>query len=323
MEREKGFFINSGMIRGIAILSLTLLAVVLIPFIGPVAVIMTPLPILYFWFRLGRIQGLAALTIAILVVSVILSLLGRPASISVLMMISLTGIIIAEVLQRRYSIEKTFALASLVLFFSGIGFVLYYALQTGAAPWRLVEMYITGIIKENLKLYAQMNISEDQINMIRENIPEITQFFTSIFPALALSGAILTVWLNVLSGRLLLRSHAEGFPDFGDLTLWKAPEKLVWLLITSGLLVLAPVDILEIIGINLLIICCLVYLFQGLAITGFFFRLKKVPVIFRWLFYMLLVVQQYMVILVIAFGLFDIWIDFRKRIAGIKKDVHA
>ena len=113
-----------------------------------------------------------------------------------------------------------------------------------------------------------------------------------------------------------------GFPEFGDLTLWKAPEKLVWLLITSGLMMLAPVEILETVGINLLILCCLVYLFQGLAIAGFFFRCKKVPVFFRWLFYMLIVVQQYMVILVIAFGLFDIWIDFRKRIAGIT-DVHA
>lgn len=313
---------NNGMIRGIAILTLTLLVVVLIPFIGPVAVIMTPLPILYFCFRLGRIQGLAALTIAFLVVSGILALLGRPANISVLMMISLTGILIEEVLQRRYSIEKTFALASLVLFFSGIGFVLYYALQTGVAPLRLVEMYITGIIKENLKLYAQMDISEEQISMIRENIPAITQFFTHIFPGLALSGAILTVWLNVLSGRSLLRGYAVGFPDFGDLTLWKAPENLIWLLIASGLMVFAPVDILETVGINILIICCLVYLFQGLAIAGFFFRLKKIPVAFRWLFYMLIIVQQYMVILVIAFGLFDLWIDFRKRIAGIK-DVHA
>ncbi|MBA4423264.1 MAG: hypothetical protein C0390_09230 [Syntrophus sp. (in: bacteria)] len=313
---------NNGMIQGIAILSLTLLVVVLIPFIGPVAVIMTPLPILYFWFRLGRMQGLASLAIAFLIVSGILIFLGRPASISVLMMISLTGVIIAEVLQRRYSIEKTFALASLVLFFSGIGFVLYYALQTGVAPLRLLEMYITGIIKENLKLYAQMDISEDQITMIRENIPEITQFFTNIFPGLALSGAMLTVWLNVLSGRLLLLRHAVGFPDFGDLTLWKAPEKLVWLLITSGLMVLVTVDILETVGMNILIICSLVYLFQGLAIAGFFFRYKKVPVMFRWFFYMLIVVQQYMVILLIAFGIFDLWVDFRKRIAGIK-DVHA
>ena len=109
LEREKGFFINSGMIRGVAILSLTLLVVVLIPFIGPVAIIMTPLPILYFCFRLGRTQGLAALTVAFLVVSGILSLLGRPANLSVLIMIGLTGVLLAEVLQRRYSIEKTFA----------------------------------------------------------------------------------------------------------------------------------------------------------------------------------------------------------------------
>jgi uncharacterized protein YybS (DUF2232 family) len=323
LEREKGLFMNSGMILGIAILSLTLLAVVLIPFIGPVTIIMTPLPILYFWFRLGRIQTLAALTVAILVVAGILSLLERSANVLALMMISLTGIMIAVVLQKRYSIGKTFALASLVLFFSGIGFFLYYALHSGVAPWRLVELYIEGIIKENLKLYAQMNISEEQINLIRENTSEITQFFSNIFPALALSGAILTVWLNVLAGRSLLqRCSAGGFPDFGDLTLWKAPDTLVWLLIASGMMVLAPVEILETIGTNLLIICCLIYLFQGLAIVGFFFKHKKVPTFFRWLFYMLIVVQQYMVVLVIAFGLFDIWVDFRKRIAGIK-DVHA
>ena len=310
------------MIWSVATLSLTLLVVVLIPFIGPVAMIMTPLPILYFCFRLGRTKGLAALAIAFLVVSGILGLLGRPANLSALLMISLTGILLAEVLQRRYSIEKTFVLASLVLFFSGIGFVLYFALQTGTAPMRFVEMYIAGIIKENLKLYAQMNISEDQITLIRENTPEITQFFAGIFPALVLSGAILTVWLNLLAGRSLLRRPAFGFPEYGDLTLWKAPEKLIWLLIASGLMVLAPIDNLETVGLNLLIICCLIYLFQGLAIAGFFFKHKKIPMFFRWLFYMLIVVQQYMIVLVIAFGLFDLWVDFRKRIAGIK-DVHA
>lgn len=313
---------NNGMIRGIVILSLTLLVVALIPFIGPVAVIMTPLPILYFSFRLGRAQGLASLAIAFLIASAVLGLLGRPAGISVLMIISLTGIAISEVLRRRYSIEKTFVLASLTLFFFGIGFLLYYTLQTGTAPLRLLEMYIAGIIKENLKLYTQMNISEDQIRMIRENITEITEFFTDIFPALALSGSMVTVCLNVLSGRSLLRGYNVGFPDFGDLTLWKAPEKIVWLLIASGLMMLAPLDILETVGINFLIICCLVYLFQGLAIAGFFFRYKKVPVPFRWFFYMLIVVQQYMAIFVIALGLFDLWVDFRRRIIRIK-DVHV
>jgi uncharacterized protein YybS (DUF2232 family) len=322
LEKEKGLFLHSTMIRGIAILSLTLFIVALIPFVGPVVIIMTPLPILYYYARLGRTEGLAALVVAFLTVSGILNLLGHRANMAVLLMISFTGVMFSEVLKRRYSIEKTFTVASLALFFCGLGFFFYYAFRIGIGPWRVVELYVAGIIRENLQLYTQLNISSDQVNLIRENTPQITQFLTAIFPALALSGAILTVWLNLLAGRSLFRRTAVEFPEFGDLAAWKAPEKLVWLLIASGGMVLAPIDILVTVGMNILIVCCLVYLFQGLAIAGFLFRRKQVPVILRWLFYFLIVVQQYMVILVIAFGLFDFWIDFRKRLAGTK-DVQA
>jgi uncharacterized protein YybS (DUF2232 family) len=322
LEREKGLFFQSGMIRGIAILSLTILIVALIPFVGPVVIIMTPVPIIYFFSRLGRVQGLTALAVAFIIVSGLLSLLGHGANIAVLSMIGFTGVMLSEVLNRHYSITKTFTIASLAVFFCGAGFVLHSAFLSGAAPWRIVEFYIAGIIAENLRLYEQLNISADQIALIRENTPQIAGFFTVIFPALALSGAVLTIWLNVLAARSLLRRHVEEFPDFGDLSLWKAPERLVWLLIAAGGMMLVPIDVIDSVGLNILIVCCLIYLLQGLAIVGFFFRHKRVPLLLRWLFYMLIAVQQYMVILVIAFGLFDIWIDFRKRIAGIK-DVPA
>ncbi len=94
--------------------------------------------------------------------------------------------------------------------------------------------------RENLKLYEQLNISADQITLIRENAPEITQFFAGIFPALALSGAILTVWLNVLAGRSLLRRHAEDFPILAISPYGRRRNKLVWLLIASGGMMLAP-----------------------------------------------------------------------------------
>ena len=179
------------MIRAIAVLTLTLLVVALIPFVGPIAVIMTPLPILYYCFRFGSMQGLAALVVAFLLASAVLNLLGRPAHISAFIIIGITGVMLSEILKRRYSVEKTFAIASLVLFFCGVGFVLYYASQAGVAPWRMVEMYIEATIKNNLTLYAQMNIPEDQISVLRENTAEITRVFTDIFPGLTLSGAIL------------------------------------------------------------------------------------------------------------------------------------
>jgi uncharacterized protein YybS (DUF2232 family) len=317
-EKRKRVLFPTGMIRGIAVLSLTLLIVALIPFVGPVVIIMTPLPIIYFFSRLGRMRGLATLAIAVTIVSGLLGLLGQRANVAVLLMIGFTGVMLSEVLGRRYSIEKTFTIASLALFFCGVGFALHSALLNGVAPWRIVELYVRGVIAENLTLYEQLNISADQIALVRENAPEIAEFFAAISPALVLSGAVLTVWLNVLAARSLLRKHAEEFPDFGDLSLWKAPERLVWFLIAAGGMMLLPIDVVDSVGLNILIICCLLYLLQGLAIVGFFFKRKRVPPLLKWLFYLLIAVQQYMVILVIAFGLFDIWIDFRKRIAGVK-----
>lgn len=318
VERERHPYFQSDVLRGVAVLTLTFLAVVLIPFIGPVVVIMTPLPILYYCLRLGRMRGLAALAVSFLAVSGILGLLGHHPNISVLLMIGFSGVMLSEVLNRNYSLEKTLLVASLALLFSGLGFMIFHALRTGVGLQEMVELYVSGVVHDNVRLYEKLDVSEDQILLIRENVPQITQFFTGIFPALALSGAIVTVWLNLLAGRLLLQRKSIGFPDFGDLTSWKAPDRLVWILIASGGMTLAPSDALNTVGVNILIVCCLIYLCQGLAIAGFFFKHRKIPAIFRLLFYTLLLVQQYMLIIVIAFGLFDIWIDFRKRIAGIK-----
>ena len=305
------------MILGGAILTLTFLIVALIPFIGPVAVILTPLPILYYCSRLGRRSGLTVLAVSLLATYGILVLMGQGANLPILFMIGFTGVLLSEVLKRHLSVEKTVLLASLALCGCVAGLVLYHAFRAGISPWQALELYVAGIVQENIKLYAQLNISADQIQLVRENAPQITHLLTAIFPSLALSGTAFTVWINLLAGRLLFRKSGIPFPDFGDLAAWKAPDRLVWALIASGIMVMLPLEGSTIVGMNLLILCCLAYLFQGLAIAAFFFRQKRVPAVFRWLFYALLLIQQYMLIFVIAFGLFDMWVDFRKRIGGI------
>lgn len=302
------------MIYGGAVLTFTFLLVALVPFVGPFVLILTPMPILYYRFRLGRTRGLTVLAVSMLAAYIILDLAGHRANLTVLFMIGFTGGLLSEVLKRNISVEKTILMASAPLFCVAALFVLYHALQSGITPSQLIEDYVSGMIEENLKLYAQMNISGDQIQMIRDNAPQLTLFFTGIFPSLCLAGIVLTVWVNLIAGRRLFGRMGLPFPEFGDLASWKAPERLVWILIAGGVMLLIPVNGLSMVGMNLLIISSLVYLFQGLAITAFFFRQKKVPKMFRLLFYGLILVQQYMLVVIIAFGLFDLWVDFRKRI---------
>jgi len=301
------------------ILTVTFLFVALVPFIGPLVVVLTPLPVLYYATHLGRLRGLSVLAAAFLTSYGILALLKQPVHLPTLLMIAITGILLSEVLKRHYSFEKTIATTSLFLFFCGAAFVLLRSWQADIAPWKLIESYMAEVIKENMELYRQLNISKEQIEVIRENTGQITRFFAGVFPALGISGSVLTVWANLLAGKMLMRVRKFSFPDFGDLTLWKAPERLIWIFIAAGGMLFFPWEGIVILGMNLLIIVCMLYLFQGLAIAAFFFRKKQIPRLFRFFFYGLLLIQQYMLVIVVTLGLFDLWVDFRKRIKDVNR----
>jgi uncharacterized protein YybS (DUF2232 family) len=314
LERKEAPLWGGGVIRAGLILVSTFLFVALIPLIGPIFVVLTPLPILYCYSRLGRLRGLTVLCVSSLTAFAILGYAGQSANQPVMFMAGFSGVLISEVLRRHVSVEKTFLLSSSALFCFGAGLVLYHAFQAGLEPWRMIELRVEEVVRENIALYGQMNLPEEQIRMIRENTPRITRLLSGLFPALAFSGAVLTVWVNLFAGRLLFRSNGMVFPDFGDLSVWKSPEKLVWILIAAGAITLfPPAEWVALLGLNLLIVCGLIYMFHGLAIVVFFFQRKQVPPFFQWLFYALLVAQFYLLVIVIALGLFDLWVDFRKR----------
>jgi uncharacterized protein YybS (DUF2232 family) len=309
--------LDNELLQGWMILTVTFLFVALVPFIGPLVVVLTPLPVLYYASHLGRLRGFSVLAASFLTSYGILSLLKQPVHLPTLLMIAITGLLLSEVLKRNYSFEKTILTASLFLFFCGAAFIILRSWQADIAPWKLIERYAAALIKENIELYSQLNISQEQIKVIRENTGQITRFFAGVFPALGISGSVLMVWANLLAGQMLLRVRKFSFPEFGDLTLWKAPEWLVWTFIAAGGMLFFPGESIVILGMNLLIILCMIYMFQGLAITAFFFRKKQIPRLFRFFFYGLILIQQYMLLIVVALGLFDLWVDFRKRIKDV------
>ena len=259
-------------------------------------------------------QGFMILIISSSVVAFILISYDSIASFPILFLSGCLGIILSEILKQGYSIEKTVMYPVVALIVIWSSFILYQSTISGVSPWLVIENYIDSNIRDNIQLYAKLDVPEEQLNLIRDNANQIAAFFMNIFPALALIGATFTVWTNLLLGREILRKNKSLYPDFGDPSCWKAPEKLVWLLIASGGMLLIPVEWIKFTGLNLLIVCLFVYLLQGLAIVGFFFQSRNVPRLFRMMFYFLIFAQQYITILIVATGLFDLWINFRKRI---------
>lgn len=313
MKSERGELF-SNFLAGVAITSLTFLSVALIPFLGSVILILSSLPILYYYSKMGRRWGWAVFIVSLCAVAIILQSCDSTAILPVLFVSGCLGIILSEVLKKSYSIEITTLFLASLLLVMWSSFILYEGALSGIRPWRLIEGYIDRNIQDNIQIYAKLDVPDATLNLIRDNAKQISGFFMNIFPSLAFISAVFAVWLNILSGREIFNKKALWYPDFGDLSCWSAPERLIWLLIAGGGMLLIPVEWARVTCLNLLFVCLFIYLFQGLAIISFFFHRKHVPRLFRMILYVLIFVQQYVTILVVAIGLFDLWFDFRKYI---------
>ena len=317
MSKERGAFFKSDFFTGVAVSSLAFLAASLIPLLGSFFFVLTPLPIIYYYTKTGRIQGFAILLTSLFLVAIVLTLSGAAANLLFLFITGFLGLFLSETFRRNYSIEKTVVYPVTAILILWCSFIVLQSLSAGEDPWRLVEDYIGRNIQESIQFYAQLDIPAEQIDLLKDNFKQITSFLANIFPALVLVSVSFMVWLNILAAREIFQRTGMWQPDFGDLSRWRTPEGLIWLLIAAGGLLLVPVSLVRIVSLNLVIVCLFAYLLQGLSIISFLFKTKNVHRSFRILCYCLIFVQQYIIILIAAVGIFDLWVDFRKFIKPV------
>jgi uncharacterized protein YybS (DUF2232 family) len=318
VRAERIGFFNKDVFWGILVISLAFLTVALVPFVGAVVIVLIPLPVVIFLERLGRLRGLAVLAFSLLIVQTALQSLTADVDASLFLLLAYLGVVIYEVLKKGLSIENTVFIA--VIAGAGMAFLLLLlqSALAGEMPWTLVDAYITRSFQESIELSSQMGAQAEQIKIIQDNFRIITRSLLYVMPALTLVGISFISLLNIVAAKRIFLVSGSSYPDFGDLTKWKAREEIVWLLIASGMAVLIPpvagLKVVEILvaGLNILIICLFVYFLQGLAVFEFYFKTRQVPRLLRIMFYFFLILQQYLIIFVIAAGLFDLWLYFRK-----------
>ena len=312
MKIQRSGFFAGYFLKDLALASLIFFLVALAPYVGAVGLVFVPLPILYYYSKHGRAKGLIILIFSLIVVFISLGFANSYENLPLITILSLAGIAMAEFLKRNYTIEKTVGYSVAAVFFIMALLLLAQAFHLSVAPWDMIGAFIDNRIRYSIRIYDSMNMSAEQVNLIKENIPEIVSFITRIFPALVLVGLTSLVWLNLLAARILFRKYYLTFPDFGDLSHWKPPDRMVWYLIAAGAMLLVPEVRVAFAGWNMLIVVLFLYLLAGLAIISFFLKKSKLPMVFKYLIYILVFAQQIVTLLVAAAGLFDLWVDFRK-----------
>jgi len=164
-----------------------------------------------------------------------------------------------------------------------------------------------------LSMYGQMGVNPEALTDLRQTLTAIGTLFYRLSAGLLMAGSLLVAWANLLLARSLIRRRDPQAAAFlRPLIFWKAPERLVWLLIAAGALMALTEGLWFWVGANLVMILGVLYFFQGLAVLAFWLGKKNVPPFLRTGIYILLALEFFLAVLVAAAGLFDLWFNFRR-----------
>ena len=131
-------------------------------------------------------------------------------------------------------------------------------------------------------------------------------------PSLLAIWLLLAVWLTMGAGAAAIRKRRADLMPWPPYSDWRLPDIIVWAVIVSGILLFLPGTAVRLAGLNGLIICLVLYFFQGVAVLSTLFIRWRVPTPVRILIYLLTFMQLYGPLFLSVLGLVDVWANFKK-----------
>ena len=292
-----------------AALTVTLFAAAgYVPVVGILVGLLAPTPMLLVSLRHGRLIGLLALSLATLSLAL---LFGSLQSTVFFAEYGVLGLVMAEAIRRQWPVEKTLLLSTVVpVLTSGIVMTqLFFSVDLDLGT---VKQHFEEDLGHALRQFWA-DKDGPSAETLRTYVQRALETVVQLLPALFILSTAAAALLNYRVVAVFWR-RLEGQPPLRPLMLsqWKAPEACVWVLIASGVCYFVPLPGMRIVGQNVLLLVGFVYLLQGLGIMTFYLNRTSMPSIFRSLAYLFLLIQPLLLLGVAAFGLFDLWFDFRR-----------
>jgi len=282
---------------------------VVVPVIGQLAALFTPVPLVLLYARQGRMQGFIALAASCLIAG----LLGGWQSAAVLFFtFGLMALGIAEGMRRRWRPEAASLLGGLLPVAAAAVAIGLYFLHVHKNPVTVIEEYLKSSLAEAASLYTQMGFSEmsTRLSMISDPfIHHLVRLLPGIIAATSIFQAALCYGL---AGLILSRAPGNAVPPVRmPLAQWHAPDVWVWGLIAGLALIMTPAGAARYTGWNIAIVYAVVYLTQGVAIVDHYLAKARIRPFMRGVLHTIILALP-SIVFVIALGVVDIWADFRK-----------
>ncbi len=298
-------------ISGLVALLLLYYASVQIPVAGLFLSLLLPLPIILTIDRAGWWGGLLIVAAALAILWYLEQFTGVKAEVLPLLHMAILGVTLAILAARPLSPELVIGGAALAGMLFQVGIFLVLAQQQGLTTMAYLEQTVATVWSEVSHVLDKDQMLEKELNQAGLTIAEMLTLMAQLAPALVLMNNTVVALLNYLLS-CALGTERSCAPPKVPLPCWEAPGWLVFFLIGAGFSLLMPYQVLRLLALNVLLVCLLLYFFQGVAIIAFGFQRFQVPRFLRWSIYLLLILIKPAMLLVVIMGLVDLWLDFRR-----------
>ncbi len=218
--------------------------------------------------------------------------------------IILCGLLMWEMIKRKMIGMSVFVptITASIIFISMIALLSY---KSGSTINHTVSAWIKEMMDNFIRQYSTV-LNQADIDAFNVNRSSIEKAIIKLFPSITVIGTAMIMWFNfVIASKVAAKI---------DLSQWSCPGWLIAVFIIASVFSLLPNKIVNTIGLNILLIVCIGYFFQGLSVIVFIFEYMKIWTGWRIFFYLLIITQMYIMIMAVLLGLFDNWFYFRKRI---------
>lgn len=278
-----------------------------VPPLGIFSGILAPFPAAYNRLLHGRLSSLIVLLGSTAIIS---ALFGIFAGVLYLGMCGMVSVLMPELLLRGVSGSRVLfwtTAANLLIYSTGI---IVYSTVSGNNLQQLIATEISSSLQQAVVLYEKGGVTGEELEFLKHSMSVASDLLQRLYPAL------ITVMLVVIAGgnMLLVKKSTANTSvtlHIDDFTTFKNPDPLVWLLIACGFSLLLPASLITTPALNLLLVICMLYFFQGMAVVLAMVKKYSVPALLRIFLYTMLIIQPYLLALVAGIGIFDLWVDFR------------
>lgn len=271
--------------------------------------LLVPLPVALLTLRRSPRQGV----IAVLVTAVLLVAFSpTEGMLPYLLQFGIASYLLPLLLRRGWRWDKAIAVTLATVLLALFVALAFAAANQGTTIGVMTDGYIAREMAQVKELYGQaQELPPDQKDQLLQALDQMDGILRMIWPAFLtlLGGFLLLVQVMLLSALPATRQLIPG-PAFID---WKAPDLLVWPLISAGFSAFLTTGTVQSVAINLLVVLIPIYYVQGLAIVTYFFQQRGISPWLRALGYLLLALFNPLPLFVAGAGLFDLWGNFRRE----------